>query len=133
VAVWWGHNPSEISVAFEQRMWSSEKFEISSGSFYIFKNNDVQSFTVASWHDNRNMAELGAIRSSARLQSFVGYSFSLNNNWQLQADFMTGKDNYQTVGFTYSIKNISLNPAIYRSNADSKFYPYLVATWTIKK
>ena len=75
----------------------------------------------------------GVQRIGTRNQAILGVGYQTTPSLLLQADYLGGKSNFITLGFTYNVTpSITFNPAIYRANAGGHtMYPYMVLTWTV--
>jgi hypothetical protein len=65
-------------------------------------------------------------------QAVLGFAYDFDKHWRFQVDYQSGKENFYTVGFTWSLNDdFQINPAIYFSNdhADN-VAGYIVFTYT---
>lgn len=75
----------------------------------------------------------GVQRVGNKNVTILGAGYQTTPSLLIQADFLSGKENFTTFGFTYNVTPaFTINPALYVANSkDHKLYPYVVATWTV--
>ena len=128
---WQGYQPKTNIIAYEQSLYNKYNFQLSLGSFYIFDNRSSQPFICGSYTLGRDYYEIGAQNVNS-IKTLLGFKHDFNEKISLLVDYMTGKDNFSTIGFNYNItKDIQVSPAIYCSNLDRKLFPYFVVSYNI--
>ena len=130
IAYWQGYQPNSNIIALEHSFYNKNNIQISAGSFYVFDNRTYQPFVCASYTKGNSFYELGT-QIINKPQSLIGYQYNINDKFSFVLDYMSGKENYKTIGFNYNItSSLQLNPALYISNSSGRIYPYCVLTYT---
>jgi len=133
--IWQGMLPGQTTVALLTQLYQKSNLQVSAGTFYTFNTSKPQPFATSSYTKGNHFFVFGVNtdQTTNRIQSSLGYKYTFNDQYAFVTDYLQGYNNYQTIGFTYNpINNLQFNPAVYRSNGDSKLYPYLAISYSLK-
>jgi len=134
IATFQGYKPGAQLIAAEFGIVQQKEFLVSAGFLnWSTRGNVPQTFLESGYYKGNARLIAGAQRIGNRTLAVIGGSYQANNAVLIQLDYLTGRDNFATAGFTYSItKNLSFNPALYVANAaHHRIYPYAVLSWTV--
>ena len=134
VALFNGFKPGTQYVAMELGLIQSNDWLLSTGYLnWSTRGGPPQPFLEGGYYKGNTHLMAGAQRVGNQTLAIAGASYQLTGNFQLMSDFISGRANFSTFGFTYNItKALSINPALYVSNGPGhKLYPYAVLTWTV--
>jgi hypothetical protein len=134
VAFFEGMNPQQQTAAAEYGLVSKGPYLLSCGfTGWTSSGDKPLPFLEGGYYVGPHKVVGGFVRNGARSQTVLGYAYQANPALQLQVDYQSGDGNYSTVGFTVNITpTLSLNPAIYLPNGQSKGLGYAVLSWNIK-
>ena len=74
----------------------------------------------------------GGLIVRGRPEAVLGYAYDYDKHWRFQVDYQSGRENFFTLGFTWSLNDeFQINPAIYFSNDHpDNVSGYIVFTYT---
>jgi hypothetical protein len=133
VAVFQGIEPNETLFHCELALVQKEPWLLSTGFINWSTRGEVpQPFLEAGYYAEHHKLIAGGVVVHGRGQAVLGYAYDLDKHWRFQADYQSGKENFWTLGVTWSLNDdFQINPAIYFSNdhADN-ISGYIVFTYT---
>ena len=134
VAVFQGFEPNEEIFATEIGILTKEPYLLSVG----FANwsprigVDPQPYIEAGYYTEHQKFIAGAIHAGSKNEAILGYAYDFNQQWRVQVDFQSGRENSSTIGFTWNITpDFQVNPAIYVANYHpERIMGYVIFTYT---
>lgn len=129
-----GWKPGEGYLAAELGIIAKGDWLLSTGFLnWTTAGDRPQPFLEGGWYHGKHKAIFGGERVADRTLAIWGYAYQATPKLLLQADYLTGNDNFSTYGFTYSVNDkLTINPALYVANSsDHRLYPYVVVTYTV--
>ena len=134
VAVFRGFQPDDWIFATEIGLLTKEPYLLSVGFINWSPHLDVdpQPFIEAGYYTEHHKVIAGALHAGYKNEAILGYAYDFNQTWRVQVDWISGSENWSTIGFTCNITpDFQFNPALYISN-DSKhdLFGYIVFTYT---
>ena len=134
IATFQGYKPGEQIMAAEIGLVQQKHVLLSTGFVnWSTRGNAPQTFLEGGYYSGNAKLVAGVQRTGNRTLGVIGGAYQANALVLIQVDYLSGRDNFATAGFTYSItKNLSFNPAMYVANAaHHRVYPYGVLSWTV--
>ncbi|HEY3780960.1 MAG TPA: hypothetical protein VGL56_07750 [Fimbriimonadaceae bacterium] len=133
IAVFNGYKPGTQYLSTEIGLIQQKNWLLSTGFLTYSTRHDVpQPFLEAGYYKGNVETMAGVQFNGFEYELILGGAYQLNPRLQLMVDYLSGRSNFSTYGFTYAItKNLTINPALYVSNGSGKLFPYAVLTWTI--
>jgi hypothetical protein len=134
VAVFRGFQPDDWIFATEIGLLTKEPYLLSVGFINWSPHLDVdpQPFIEAGYYTEHHKVIAGALHAGYKNEAILGYAYDFNQRWRVQVDWISGSENWSTIGFTCNITpDFQFNPALYVSS-DSKhdLFGYIVFTYT---
>jgi hypothetical protein len=134
VAVFRGFQPDDWIFATEIGLLRKEPYLLSVGfiNWSPHLNEDPQPFIEAGYYTEHQKPIIGVLHAGYKNEVILGYAYDFNQTWRVQVDWISGSENWSTIGFTCNVtRNFQFNPALYVSN-DSKhdLFGYIVFTYT---
>jgi hypothetical protein len=134
VAVFRGFQPDDWIFGTEIGLLTKEPYLLSVGfvNWSPHLNIDPQPYIEAGYYTEHHKFIAGAIHAGYKNEAILGYAYDFNQQWRVQVDFQSGKENSSTVGFTWNITpDFQVNPAIYFANYHpERIMGYIVFTYT---
>lgn len=134
IAVFQGVKPGAQYLSTEYGLIQRKEWLLSVGFLNWSTRGDApQTFVEGGYYKGNVKLMAGAQRSGNRNLAVFGAAYQAAKPLLLQLDYLSGRDNFLTAGFTYNITpNLQFNPAVYIANASHhRLYPYGVLTWNI--
>ena len=135
VAVFRGFQPDDWIFGTEIGLLTKEPYLLSVGfvNWSPHLNVDPQPYIEAGYYTEHHKFIVGAIHAGYKNEAILGYAYDFNQQWRVQVDFQSGKENSSTVGFTWNITpDFQVNPAIYFANYHpERIMGYIVFTYTL--
>ncbi|MBS1718452.1 MAG: hypothetical protein JSS72_12050 [Armatimonadetes bacterium] len=137
-AVYQGLKPGSFQLDAELGLYAKGPWLVSTGFLNWGtqgSSTKPQSFLEGGFYKGQWRLTAGAQRVSDRTLGLAGAAYQATPQLTLAADYLSGRDNYATIGFTVQTKDgsLSLNPALYYANDDSKrLYPYAVLSYNVQ-
>src|ERR1700750_979509 len=102
VAVFRGFQPDDWIFGTEVGLLTKEPYLLSVGfvNWSPHLNVDPQPYIEAGYYTEHHKFIAGAIHGGYKNEAILGYAYDFNQQWRVQVDFQTGKDNSSTGGFT---------------------------------
>jgi hypothetical protein len=134
VAVFRGFTPGETIFNAELGLVQSKHFLLSTGVLGVEQGKQAQPFIEAGYYQGKGFGMVGIQHQDSNEQGIFGLGYQYTPKVLLTADYITGSQNFATVGVTFTITpNLSFNPALYVSNSTPRHgYGYGVLTWNSK-
>jgi hypothetical protein len=136
-ALFHGTQPDQTTLHAEMGLMQMTPFLLSVGfsnwSIGPNLNQSPQPYVVAGFYFGQHKFVAGAIRAAGETQKILGYAYQANSRLALQTDYQSGSGNSLTFGLNYNITpQLSLNPALYRTNDNHNLLGYAVLAYTLK-
>src|ERR1700756_4388558 len=135
VAVFRGFQPDDWIFGTEVGLLTKEPYLLSAGfiNWSPHLNVDPQPYIEAGYYTEHQKFIVGAIHAGYKNEAILGYAYDFNQQWRVEVDWQSGKENSSTVGFTWNITpDFQVNPAIYFANYHpERIMGYIVFTYTL--
>jgi hypothetical protein len=95
-------------------------------------NLDPQPFIEAGYYTEHQKPIIGVLHAGYKNEVILGYAYDFNERWRVQVDWISGSENWSTIGFTCNItRNFQFNPALYVNNGPKHdLMGYIVFSYT---
>src|SRR6476661_3879283 len=105
LAVFHGFKPDEWILGTEIGLLIKEPYLLSVGFINWSPHLDVdpQPYIEAGYYTEHHKFIVGAIHAGYKNEAILGYAYDFNQQWRVQIDFQSGKENSSTVGFTWNV------------------------------
>ncbi len=133
-AVFQGLDPGLFSGAMEYGIVQKPNFLLSVGFLgWSNRGDEPQPFVESGFIKGNGRVIFGLQRIGRATDGVAGVAYQTTPTVLLQADYLGGKGNFLTAGFTYSpTGNLSINPALYFDDTNRvRTLPYIVVSYTI--
>ncbi|HVU16960.1 MAG TPA: hypothetical protein VHD32_08540 [Candidatus Didemnitutus sp.] len=130
-----GVKPGEGLFSTEYNLWAQGPHLLSLGLLnWSTRGGSPQPVVEYGWYSSSDKLIAGGIHANREAEALLGWKHVLNDNLALSFDFQSGRVNSVTGGVTYNFTpDISINPAIYRTNGHPHhLLGYVVITWNLK-
>jgi hypothetical protein len=119
VAVFQGFKPNDEIIATEIGLLRTEPCLLSIGfiNWSPRSHVDPQPYIEAGYYTEHHKVIAGAIHAGYKNEAILGYAYDFNKQWRVQVDYVSGRENSSTIGFTWNITpDFQVNPALYVTN-----------------
>jgi len=133
VAVFQGIQPEETIFGTELGLIQKDPYLLSVGFLNWSTSGEApQPFLEGGYYTEHHKLIAGMQAVHNRMEAVLGYAYDFNNKYRVQVDFQSGKENFFTLGVTWTPNDFfQVNPAIYFSNEKpSNISGYIVFTFT---
>jgi hypothetical protein len=133
VAVFQGIQPNETIFGCELALVQKDPWLLTTGFInWSTRGEAPQPLVEAGYYTEHHKLIAGGLIVHGRPKAVLGYAYDHDKHWRFQVDYQGGRENFFTLGFTWSLNDeFQINPAIYFSNdhADN-LSGYVVFTYT---
>ena len=133
VAVFQGIQPSETIFGCELALLQKDPWLLTTGFInWSTRGEAPQPLLEAGYYTEHHKLMGGGLIVHGRPEALLGYAYDYDRHWRFQVDYQSGKENFFTLGFTWSLNDeFQINPAIYFSNDHANnISGYIVFTYT---
>jgi hypothetical protein len=133
-AVFRGFNPGEFIFSSEIGILRTEPFLLSAGFINLStRGGPMQPYLESGYYTIHSKWMLGGVWVDSHAELILGWGYDFDPHWRAQVDFQSGRENFSTLGFTYTLNDsFQFNPALYMTNTRERdLAGYIVFTYTI--
>jgi hypothetical protein len=118
VAIFQGIQPSETIFGCEVALVQKDPWLLTTGFInWSTQGEAPQPLLEAGYYSEHHKLIAGGLIVHGRPEAVLGYAYDYDKHWRFQFDYQSGKENFFTLGFTWSLNDeFQINPAIYFSN-----------------
>jgi hypothetical protein len=136
VAVSRGFDPDEWIFGTEIGLLTEKPWLLSIGflNWSPHLDLDPEPFVVAGYYGQHHKVIGGAADLGHRHEAILGYTYVLNEDWEMHIQWQSGSGNSVAFGFAWNItQNLQVNPAIYVTNdSPHEVLGLMVFTYTLR-
>jgi hypothetical protein len=134
VAVFRGFQPDDWIFATEIGLLTKDPYLLSVGfiNWSPHMNVDPQPFIEAGYYSEHHKPIIGLLHAGYKNEAILGYAYDFNQTWRVQVDWISGSENWSTIGFTCNLtRDFQFNPALYVNNGpEHDLMGYIVFSYT---
>jgi hypothetical protein len=134
VAVFQGIKPYDTIFGCEVALAQKDPWLLTTGFVnWSTRGEAPQPLLEAGYYTEHHKLIAGSLIVHGHPEAVLGYVYDYDKHWRFQVDYQSGKENFFTAGFTWSLNDeFQINPAIYFSNdhADN-VSGYVAFTYTL--
>jgi hypothetical protein len=134
IALFQGFEPDKTEVDAQLGLLKRGPFLLSAGMLGVENRLRPQLFLEGGCNVGKCYLLAGIQKQEQDYLGVFGAVYEVTPEFQLQADYISGSDNFATAGFTiYLSPDLSLGPAIFIANSGPhRLYGYGALTWNVK-
>ena len=117
VAAFQGIHPNETIFGCELALIQKDPWLLTAGFInWSTRGDSPQPLLEAGHYAEHHKLTAGGLIVHSRPEAVLGYAYDYDKHWRFQVDYQSGRENFFTLGFTWSLNDeFQINPAIYFS------------------
>jgi hypothetical protein len=135
IAIFQGIEPQETIFGCEVGLVQKDPWLLTTGFVnWSTRGESPQPLLEGGYYTEHHKLIAGCLIVHSRAEAVLGYAYDYNKHWRFQVDYQSGKENFFTLGFTWSLNDeFQINPAVYFSNNHpGNIAGYIVFTYSLQ-